>query len=177
MYIHLRWKMPPRERLGLCIPLPAELSRTSETMMVVTVKLEFVSYQLWEELRKWRGTRWALTMRQKIGSCWKYIITLHCLYNPGYYILSIIGYWRSERKNYVRTWHSWSMILWPCAWLSHFPPLAHGLINGSGRWGSQLHHWHISLNKLFIITEFISSSTNGIVIPTSQDNAEEQMRS
>ena len=48
--------MPPRERLGLRSPLPAELSRTSETMMVVIVKLEFVSYQLWEELRKWRGT-------------------------------------------------------------------------------------------------------------------------
>ena len=48
--------MPLRERLGLHILLPTELSNTSETIMAVTVKLEFVAYQLWEELRKWRGT-------------------------------------------------------------------------------------------------------------------------
>ena len=50
MYIHLRWKTPPRERLGLRILLPTELSNTSETTMAATVKLESVSYQLWEEL-------------------------------------------------------------------------------------------------------------------------------
>ena len=111
-------------------------------------------------IRKRRGTHWALTMSQKIGLCWKYIITLDCFYNPGCYILSNIGHWRSEKNNHVCTWHGWSVILSPCVWLPHFPPLIHGPITGAGRWGSQLHHWHISLSKLFLITEFISSSVN-----------------
>lgn len=52
----------PKGEVGSGIPLPAELSSASETRTAVTVKLEFVSQQLWEELRERRGTHTALTM-------------------------------------------------------------------------------------------------------------------
>lgn len=44
----------PKGEVGSGIPLPAELSSASETRTAVAVKLEFVSHQLWEELRERR---------------------------------------------------------------------------------------------------------------------------
>ena len=105
----------------------------------VMEKLGLVFYQAQEEGKNGEGACWALTMSQTIGLGWKYTIIFDYLHNPGCCMHSNIGYWGSEKQNYVATWQSYFMVF----------PLPSGTTGVSGRFGSQLHHLRISLSNFF----------------------------